>query len=437
MTKAKIDKLKAVIYTRVSSKEQEKEGFSIPSQQKLLRKYAADHGYKVIQEYVDIETAKKAGRTNFSEMVKFLEKESKIKDNSANCRTILVEKTDRLYRNIKDWVTLDDFNLEIHFVKENLVISSNARSSEKFIHGIKVLMAKNYIDNLSEETKKGMIEKAEQGLYPSRASIGYINVIGSDKKKRLEPDPKTAPIITKIYELYSTGKYLFQDLSHIAIKDGLFYKDNKEAITLSTIAKILHNKLYMGYFEWKGRTYKGIHQPLVSVELWKKVQNISKHRNFTKPHKVKKEFLFSRLLTCGHCGCALVGEIKKKHYIYYHCTGRKGKCPEKYVREEVLEEKFASLLKTLFFDEEVMVWVTKALKESHEDKKKYLEETIIRLQSEYNKLQNRIDTMYIDKLDGKIDGNFYQQKSTEWKSEQNRIMRTIEQHQEADWIYMD
>src|SRR5439155_22967626 len=90
---------------------------------------------------------------------------------------VLVEKTDRLYRNLKDWVTLDDLDLEIHFVKENVILSRDSRSSEKFIHGIKVLMAKNYIDNLSEETKKGMLEKAEQGIYPTVAPLGYRNIL--------------------------------------------------------------------------------------------------------------------------------------------------------------------------------------------------------------------------------------------------------------------
>ena len=145
---------KAVIYARVSSKEQEKEGFSIPSQIKLLNKYAADNRLQVIQKYVDVETAKKSGRTGFSEMIKFLRIEAKSKQ-SHFCRTLLVEKTDRLYRNLKDWVTLEELDLEIHFVKENVVLSQNSRSSEKFMHGIKVLMAKNYIDNLSEETRKG------------------------------------------------------------------------------------------------------------------------------------------------------------------------------------------------------------------------------------------------------------------------------------------
>jgi site-specific DNA recombinase len=144
----------AVLYARVSSKEQEKEGFSIPAQLKLLRDYAQSEGIRVVEEYVAVETAKQAGRTSFGNMVDYLRQRPE-------ARIILVEKTDRLYRNLKDWVTLDELDLEIHFAKENVVLSADSRSSEKFLHGIKVLMAKNYIDNLSEETRKGMTERAE------------------------------------------------------------------------------------------------------------------------------------------------------------------------------------------------------------------------------------------------------------------------------------
>jgi hypothetical protein len=101
-----------------------------------------------LKEFVDVETAKQAGRIGFGEMLMFPRKDK-------TCRILLVEKTDRLYRNLKDWVTLDELDLEIHVVKENLIISQDSRSSEKFTHGIKVLMAKNYIDNPSEERRRG------------------------------------------------------------------------------------------------------------------------------------------------------------------------------------------------------------------------------------------------------------------------------------------
>ena len=172
----------AVIYARVSSKEQEKEGFSIPAQLKLLKEYASANGFAVVQEYVDVETAKQTGRAAFGEMVTYLKAHPTV-------RVMLVEKTDRLYRNLKDWVTLDELDIEMHFPKEGVVLSRESRSSEKFMHGIKVLMAKNYIDNLSEEARKGMQEKAEQGIWPTNTPLGYRNVIGPDGKKIIATDP--------------------------------------------------------------------------------------------------------------------------------------------------------------------------------------------------------------------------------------------------------
>src|SRR5580692_4625030 len=178
----------AVVYARVSSKEQEKEGFSIPAQLKLLKEYAAAQGFTVAHEYVDVETAKQTGRTAFGEMIGYLNEHPAI-------RVMLVEKTDRLYRNLKDWVTVDELDVEIHFPKEGVVLSRESRSSEKFMHGIKVLMAKNYVDNLSEETRKGMSEKAEQGIWPSFAPLGYRNLDGPDGKRIIAPDPETGSLI--------------------------------------------------------------------------------------------------------------------------------------------------------------------------------------------------------------------------------------------------
>ena len=171
---------RAVIYARVSSKEQEKEGFSIPAQLKLLKEYAAANGFSVAQEYIGVETAKQTGRAAFGEMVGYLKAQPSV-------RVMPVEKADRLYRNLKDWVTIDELDVEMHFPKEGVVLSRESRSSEKFMHGIKVLMAKNYIDNLSEEARKGMQEKAEQGIWPTRTPLGYLNVDGPKGKKVHRP----------------------------------------------------------------------------------------------------------------------------------------------------------------------------------------------------------------------------------------------------------
>jgi len=171
-----------LIYVRVSSKEQEREGFSLDSQIRLLREYAETNDFIVLHEFVEVETAKQAGRTQFEAMLEFVKV-------TPGCDTILVEKTDRLYRNLKDWVTIDGLQVDVHLVKEASVVGPNAKSNEKFLHGIKVLMAKNYIENLGEEAHKGMLEKALKGGWPGKAPFGYKNNI---ENHTIEVEPEGA-----------------------------------------------------------------------------------------------------------------------------------------------------------------------------------------------------------------------------------------------------
>jgi site-specific DNA recombinase len=420
---------RAVVYARVSSKEQEKEGFSIPAQLKLLKEYAAAQSFAVVEEYVDVETAKQTGRTAFGEMVAYLKAHPSI-------RVILVEKTDRLYRNLKDWVTVDELDVEMHFPKEGVVLSRESRSSEKFMHGIKVLMAKNYIDNLSEEARKGMQEKAEQGIWPTVAPLGYRNVAGSDGKKIIEPDPKSAPIIARMFEWYATGALSLKEAAEKARAAGLVYRKSGAAVPVSTVHTTLRNRLYTGEFEWNGHLYMGKHEPLVTRELWERVQGVLDGRHAKKNRRLKHDFAFSGLITCGHCGCSIVGEIKKQRYVYYHCTGFKGRCGEPYVREEIIEQQFTDLLGRFKFDDEILEWVREALDASHADERREHEDAIKRLQAEYDRLQNRIHAMYVDKLDGKVDGVFFERMSGEWRGEQDRCLREIERRQTADQSYL-
>jgi len=250
-----------VIYARVSSKDQEREGFSIPAQQRLLHDYANRENFTIMEEFIDVETAKKTGRTNYVKMLAWL------KRNRRTCRTILVEKTDRLYRNLKDWVTLDEVDLEIHFVKEGTVLADESKSSEKFMHGIRVLMAKNYIDNLSEEVRKGQGEKARSGIWPTSAPLGYRNVTQEDGRRVIEPDPERAPIIRRLFELAATGDYSTAALAVQATEAGLVTRRAKRAPVKMDIYRILRNPLYVGDIYWDGEIYQGIHTPLVSREL--------------------------------------------------------------------------------------------------------------------------------------------------------------------------
>jgi site-specific DNA recombinase len=192
----------SVIYARVSGKDQQREGFSIPAQLKFLREYGLRNGYQVSREFIDVETAKATGRKQFGEMLAFLSR-------NPVCRIVIVEKTDRLYRNFRDCVTLEEMNLEIHLPKEGQIISKESKSQAKLMHGIQVVMARNYIENLKEEVRKGMREKAEQGIYPSRPPLGYQN---NKLERTIEVDLRKAPIAKQMFALYASGQHSLMSL---------------------------------------------------------------------------------------------------------------------------------------------------------------------------------------------------------------------------------
>jgi hypothetical protein len=312
------------------------------------------------------------------------------------------------------------------------------------MHGIKVLMAKNYIDNLSEETRKGMKEKAEQGFWPSVAPLGYRNVTQADGKKIIEPDETAAPLIQKLFEWYARGDISLKEVTKKARAAGLAFRKSGARIPRSSIAAILHNRIYTGRFDWDGKTYYGRYEALISIDLWEQVQAVMDGRFARRLKQGKRHFAFSGLIACQACGCAVVGEIKKQRYVYYHCTGYADKCQgnpascrRKYVREEALEAQFTELLGRLRFDDEVLEWVRDALHASHTDERREHEDAIKRHQAEYKRLDDRIHAMYVDKLDGLVDAAFFEKMSNQWREEQNRCQREIDRHQNADKSYLE
>lgn len=202
----------AVIYTRVSSREQQQEGFSLDAQEKLLREYANRNGIQVVKAFEDVETAKATGRRKFDEMMTHFKR-------NRSCRVLLVEKTDRLYRNLRDAVTVEDLDIEVHLVKESQILSKDSKSQAKLIHGIHLVMARNYSENLREEVKKGMAEKASQGVFPGHAPFGYRN---NKAERNIEIDPIDSITVKRVFELYATGAHTLSTL-----RKKNMYRDGK------------------------------------------------------------------------------------------------------------------------------------------------------------------------------------------------------------------
>lgn len=418
--------MKTIAYVRVSSREQAEEGYSIESQQKFLREYALNNGLELAKEFVEVESAKQSGRPAFNEMLAYLRTHSTV-------RTILCEKTDRLYRNFKDYVALDvdQYGLTVILAKEGETISKDSKSHQKLVHGLKVLLAKNYIDNLKEETGKGLREKAEQGEFPSRAPLGYRN---NKETKRIEVNADQAPLIRRLFELYATGEYSLTTVKDKIAEEGLHAKGGRK-LHKAEIDFTLHNPIYYGYFRWNETIYKGVHAPIISKELFDRAQSQFKRHN--KPKQAKRSFAYSGMMTCGSCGCSITAEMKKGKYIYYHCTQGKGDCDGGSIRQEALEEQFSEIVRRISIDDKRLEWFKKALTESHAQEKDHHNETVAALNREHKQLQHYLDTAYQDRLNGVIDAAHWADASMKWKNRQASIMDALKRLLSANGAYLD
>jgi hypothetical protein len=203
---------------------------------------------------------------------------------------------------------------------------------------------------------------------------------------------------------------------------------------------ILKNTIYYGPFIWSGRLLNGKHEPLLGKALFDKVQETMgyrKHQTVT-----KKNFVFGGLMTCGHCGCSIVGEEKRKksgrRYTYYHCTKGSGTCDHVvYMKEESLEEQFAEILKAIEIPESIVEWTRDALLESSKQEQSVHEATRKSLSQRYEKLQAYIDRAYTDKLEGTLEPEEWTRRTAEWKQEQADVLSKLNAYKQANTTYIE
>ena len=418
---------KAVIYVRVSSEEQHREGFSIAAQIDLLKDYAVQNNFKVVRLFEEAQSAKQSGREKFNEMVQFLKKHKDVKD-------IQKKKTDRLYRNFKDYVTISETDYNIHLVKEHTVLTANSNSHEKMIHGVKVVMAKGFIDNLREETQKGRLKKVEMGYIIGQVPYGY---------KKLDPrttiiDEETAPFVRRAFELFSKGDISLKKLSQQLYDEKYIYKSTIPIISASHLANILKNITYTGVIPYKDKFYEGKHEAIISTAMFEKAQCAFKKDN--KPlYRKNHDFILGGLIRCAKCGAAITAEIKKDKYIYYHCTGAYKNCPQKgiWLREEELMKQVDKAVRAVSVNEKHIEYIKLGLKESLNDKNEYIEEKIARIQKDSEKQRKRIKNIFIKLLDEDGDTSVLEEirKECQVKLEENNAL--LNAYMQADKKYYD
>lgn len=420
--------MKAVLYLRVSSQEQMDEGYSLSAQEKEGDYYAVKQSIEIVKKWSVSESAKMDNRKAFNEMIAYVKSHKDIK-------AILIEKPDRMTRNLTDLVKvyelIEQYDKEIHFYKQGQIIGKNSKSYEKLNLDIQVVLARQYINNLSEETKKGMYQKAAQGEFPTTAPLGYKN---NRLTHLIEVDPLTAPFIKRMFELYASGNYSIDSLANKMKQDGLRAR-NGNPMYRSHVEKTLKNPIYYGDFIWGEKLYKGIHEPIICKELFEQVHT-QLHR-LNKTHQATHNFTYSGLMKCKYCGCAITAEIRKGKYIYYHCTYHKGKCGNGYIREDRLEALIVNELRRIQLSNDIQEKIIKSLKESHQNEQNFRQNAVQNLTLQYNKLQEKIDRLYDDKLEGIINTAFWQDKTVQFKKEQEDVRVQIERFEQSNSNYME
>ncbi|MBU6389577.1 recombinase family protein [Patescibacteria group bacterium] len=423
--------MKSVLFCRVSSKEQEDEGYSLPAQEKLLLAYAMQKGIERGRTFSISESASgKMQRDTFNEMLQYL-KDSHIK-------VIICEKVDRLTRNLKDAVAINDWinqdpERQVHFVKENVTLNRDSRSNEKFIWNIKVSVAQYYIDNLSEEVKKGQKEKLAQGWLPTKPPLGY-KIVGEKGRKIHVPDEEKKHFALRMFSLYASGNWSTKRIAEQLFEEGL-RTDNGRMVPKSRIHEYLSDPFYIGLNRWNGECYPGKQERLITQEIFDKVQQLLKGKN--SPKYKKHIFVFRGHLRCAECGGLITWE-SQKGTNYGHCNHYRDCKQSTWSKEYEIEDQLMGGFKALELKNTRLIgWISKALKESHREELAYYQGSLDELKERHDTLQRRIERIYEDKLDGIIDRDTYQRKFQEYTAERQRVLEKIEQHGTANTKYYE
>ncbi len=308
---------KYVLYARKSSESEERQVKSLDAQETEMLLIAKREGLDIVEIIRESHSAKTTGkRPEFNRMIKGVR--------AGRYSAILTWAPDRISRNAGDLgVVIDLMDAgKLECVKTYSQTFTNDPYS-KFMFMMLGSQAKLENDQKSLNVKRGNREKLKRGEWINLAPIGYKNDI---LKKTIVVDPVQSPYVAKMFELYATGLYSFQQLANLLYDQGLRNRRGSK-IHGGHIQRIINNTIYYGVMESAGKYYQGIHQPLITQKLYDDCQVVSGNRN--RPRAKTKGFTLSGFITCKNCGCAITAEIKKEKYIYYHCTNGKGDCDQK------------------------------------------------------------------------------------------------------------
>ena len=352
---------KFFLYARKSTDSEDRQVRSIADQIAELKDLAKKENIEIVDILIEKQTAKAPGRPVLAEMLKRIE--------SGEAMGILAWHPDRLARNSVDGGQII-YLVDTGVIKELKFPTFwfDPTPQGKFMLSIAFGQSKYYIDNLSENIKRGHRQKLKNGLWPQMAPLGYLN----DKTTKLVyVDENKATLIKKTFETYATGQHTLKELRNIINELGLLGVKGK-LLSVSNYQYLLQNPFYYGLIRYNGEYFEGKHEAIITKKLFDEVQLVMKQKS--KPQKVDKMkfFLYRGVFHCAECGFTITADrkIKKsgKEYVYYYCTRKNAQhqCLKNiFTKEEKISEQINNLIQKVSLPDD---WANNMLNELEKEK---------------------------------------------------------------------
>ena len=365
----------AGLYYRLSQEdERQGESVSIDNQRTMLRKYAEEHGFEIHDEYIDDGVS---GTTFQRPEVQRLLDDAK----TGVINTIIVKDLSRFGRNYIEVGQYVDyvfpaFGIRFIAIQDN-VDTENRDSGAMEMMPIMNVFNEWHAANTSKKIRAVRRSNAKEGIYTAKkASYGYK--MGTDKKRVPVIDEETAPIVKRIFEMYASGmsprkisevlnlEGISSPATYAYTQSGQRPKPNMVGLwTAVTIREMLNKIIYIGHMpqlRWTSLSYKNHkrfrkdesewtvvynnHDPIISQELWDRVQERKKSVAQGRKTKIGYTHPLSGFLFCADCGnkmklCTSVSRKGTRLYHFdcgYHIRYGKAYCFSHYITASALEE---------------------------------------------------------------------------------------------------
>ena len=412
--------MKYIAYCRKSTDEKDKQVLSIDQQIAELKEFSNREYLEIIDFVTEAKTAKTPGREQFAELLRRIEK--------GEAQGIVSWHPDRLARNSIDGgkvIYLLDTGKILDLKFPQFWFESTPQG--KFMLNIAFGQSKYYVDNLSENVKRGMRHKLRIGIWPSKAPVGYIN---DSRTKDIQLDSERARIIKKAFELFSEGRKSFTETSLYLFKFGIRSSSNKP-IKSDEVRRILTNKFYIGIMKYGGEYHQGVHKLFISKQLFNEAQK--QVIRIERPRRNGHDFAFAGLARCGECNAAITAEQHVKKYkngssqifIYYRCTKKLKPCNQKYIPESEMETQLRKIIDDAALPHQWANDWYKWMDEDEREEQSLAEENISKLKLEIETLDKKLNLLLDSYLDQVIDSETYKIKKNELFEEKLKINEEI------------